>query len=243
MPTANPVPQTPAEERLNLDSRSAGGAGAFSGLLLQGAGRPATVVILLHGRVEGPDGPVVGWLRRKLNAAGYATLSLENPVPQSANEFADYVADVTGPNKLFPEAGARIVAAMAEMKQRGCVAAVLGGFSMGARMTSAFLASGIAGPLPVKGFIAIGIGVNGKGPLDSTTTLGKVKVPVIDVCGAADGEVAKTADKRAGIYRSAGGPDYATQVLAGEIGHNLAGAEAEAGKQILAWLAAHAPLA
>jgi predicted alpha/beta-hydrolase family hydrolase len=243
MQTASAVPHNPAEERLALDSSAAGGAGAFSGLLLRGAGKPATAVILLHGRVGGPDGPVVGWLRKALNAAGYSTLSLENPVPSSGGEFTDYAADVSGPNKLFPEAGARIQAAMAEMKRRGCEAAVLGGFSMGARMTSAFLASGTSGALPVKGFIATGIGVNGPGPLDATSTLGKVKVPVIDVCGAADGEVAKTADKRAGIYKAGGGRDYATHVLAGEIGHNLAGAEPEAQKQVLAWLAKHAPLA
>lgn len=238
-PTLHPA----AEERLQLDSRSAGGAGAFAGLLLQGAGRPATAVILLHGRVGGPDGPVVGWLRKALNAAGYATLSLENPVPQTGGEFADYVADVSGPNTLFPEAGARILAAITEMQRRGCGAVVLGGFSMGARMTSAFLASGNKSALPVKGFVGIGIGVNGKGPLDATSTLGKVKVPVIDVCGAADGEVAATANKRADIYSAAGGPDYTTRVLAGEIGHNLAGAETEAERQILAWLAKHAPLA
>lgn len=94
----------------------------------------------------------------------------------------------------------------------------------------------------MKGFIAIGIGVNGKGPLDATSTLGKVKVPVIDICGAADGEVAATVDRRAEIYRSSGGADYATYVLAGEIGHNLAGAEAQGQERILAWLARRVPV-
>lgn len=232
----------PPEEKLALDSSAAGGAGPFGGLLLAGAGRPATAVVLLHGRVGGPDGPVVGWLRRSLHAAGYTTASLENPVPPGG-EFADYVADVTGPNKLFPEAGARLATAVAEMKRRGCAAVVLGGFSMGARMTAAFLASGRDVALPVKGFIAIGIGVNGKGPLDATSTLGQVKVPVIDLCGAADGDVAKTAGRRAEIYRAGGGAGYAGHVLPGEIGHNLAGAEAQAEQHIRAWLAQQAPLA
>jgi len=213
-----------------------------AGLLLAGQRKPATAVVMLHGRVGGPDGPVVGWLRKALNAAGYSTLSLANPVPASGGEFSDYQADVSGANTLFPEAGARIAAGVAEMKQRGCEAVVLCGFSMGARMTSAFLASGKATALPVKGFIAIGIGVNGKGALDATTTLGQVKVPVIDVCGAADGDVAKTAGRRTEIYRAGGGPGYTSEVLPGEIGHNLAGAEAEAQKRILAWLAQHAPV-
>lgn len=234
--------QSATEERLVLDSRAAGGTGPFGGLLLQGTGRPATAVVFLHGRVGGPDGPVIGWLRRALNAAGYTTLSLENPAPGGAGEFSDYVADVTGPNKLFPEAGARIVTALAEMRQRGCASVVLSGFSMGARMTSAFLASGRDAALPVKGFIAIGIGVNGKGPLDATSTLGKIRVPVIDVCGGADGDVAKTAGRRAEIYRAGGGPGYATHLLPGEIGHDLAGAEAPAEQHIRAWLAQHAPL-
>ena len=213
-----------------------------AGLLLVASGKPSTAVIMLHGRVGGPDGPVVGWLRKALHAAGYSTLSLANPVPATGGEFADYQADVSGANTLFPEAGARIAAATAEMKRRGCEAAVVCGFSMGARMTSAFLASGKATALPVKGFIAVGIGVNGSGALDATTTLGQVKVPVIDVCGAADGDVAKTAGRRAEIYRAGGGPGYASEVLPGEIGHNLAGAEAEAQKRILAWLAQHAPV-
>ncbi len=213
-----------------------------AGLLLAGQGKPATAVVMLHGRVGGPDGPVVGWLRKALHAAGYSTLSLANPVPASGGEFSDYQADVSGPNTLFPEAGARIKAGVAEMQRRGCQAVVLCGFSMGARMTSAFLASNPSLALPVKGFVAIGIGVNGSGALDATTTLGRVKVPVIDVCGAADGEVAKTAARRAEIYRAGGGPGYASEVLPGEIGHNLGGAEAEAQKRILAWLAQHAPI-
>lgn len=214
-----------------------------AGLLLMGAGKPSTAVILLHGRVGGPDGPVVGWLRRSLHAAGYSTLSLENPVPATGDEFVDYQADVAGPDTLFPEAGARIAAAALDLKQRGCEAALLCGFSMGARMTAAYLASNPSPALPVKGFIAIGIGVNGKGVLDATTTLGRVRVPVIDVCGAADGDVAETAGRRAEIYRAGGGSGYASEVLPGQIGHDLAGAEAEAGKRILTWLSRYAPLA
>ena len=176
----------PVDENVALDSKTQGGAGPFAGLLLAGSGKPATGVVLLHGRVGGPDGPVVGWLRKTLNAAGYTTISLENPTPTTGGEFADYVADVTGPNKLFPEAGARIKTGIAELKKRGCQSVVVGGFSMGSRMTSAFLASDGKGALPIKGFVAVGIGVNGKGPLDATTTLGKVKVPAIDVCGAGE---------------------------------------------------------
>ena len=232
----------PVDENVALDSKTQGGAGPFAGLLLTGTGKPATGVILLHGRVGGPDGPVVGWLRKTLNAAGYTTISLENPVPTTGGEFADYVADVTGPNKLFPEAAARIKTAMAELKKRGCQAAVVGGFSMGSRMTSAFLASDGKGDLPIKGFIAVGIGVNGKGPLDATTTLGKVKVQTIDVCGAGDGDVATTAPQRADVYKAGGGPGYASHVLPGDIPHNLAGAEEAAKKAILAWLAKHAPV-
>jgi dienelactone hydrolase len=213
-----------------------------AGLLLMRQGKPAIAVVMLHGRVGGPDGPVVGWLRKALHAAGYWTLSLANPLPATGGEFSDYQADVSGANTLFPEAGARVAAGVAELKRRDCQAAVLCGFSMGARMTSAFLASNPRLALPVKGFIAIGIGVNGSGALDATTTLGRVKVPVIDVCGAADGEVARTSSRRAEIYRAGGGPGYTCEVLPGEVGHNLAGAESEAEKRILAWLSRQAPL-
>src|SRR4051812_15943983 len=86
-----------------LDSKAHGGTDTFSGLLKAGSAvKPA--IVLLHGRNSNPDGPVVGLLRKKLNAIGHTTLSIPNPLPKTGDEFADYVKDQGGENYVFPEA-------------------------------------------------------------------------------------------------------------------------------------------
>src|SRR3546814_13147553 len=97
-----------SDTALSLDSKADGGVGPFAALLLEGSGRPATGVVLLHGRNGNPDSAVVGPLRRSLNAAGYTTLSLQNPIPEAGDEFPNYVADLNGANRVFPEAFARV---------------------------------------------------------------------------------------------------------------------------------------
>src|SRR3546814_8399192 len=77
------------DEALSLDSAAEGGSGRFAALLLEGGGRPATGVVLLHGRNGNPDSAVVGPLRRSLNAAGYTTLSLQNPIPRSEEHTSE----------------------------------------------------------------------------------------------------------------------------------------------------------
>jgi dienelactone hydrolase len=231
------------DEELTLDSKAHGGKDSFKGLLLPGLGRPATGVVLLHGRGGNPDGAAVGFLRKSLNRAGYWTLSLANPIPKAGDEFANYVADLSGDNYVFPEACARVRAGLAALKARGVQSAVLAGFSMGGRMQVAFLAeSGGRASLPVKGLIALSIGVNGAGPLNTVNTLGLVPVPVIDVCGEADTDFAGSQKKRRDAYGAGAGKAFTAYIAKGNIPHNLAGAEAEVEREVLAWLAKVAPI-
>lgn len=237
-PAAPPID----DQALALDSIAHGGRDLFRALLLEGTGRPRTGVILLHGRNGNPDGAVVGFLRRSLNRAGYSTLSLANPVPKAGDEFPNYVADLAGENYVFPEAGARVRAGMAALKARGAEACVLLGFSMGGRMMAAFLAGGGQGPLPVKGLIALSIGVNGAGLLDTLNTLGRVVVPMLDACGEGDADVAGSLDKRQAAYGAGAGRTFARFVAKGAVPHNLAGAEAQVESEVLAWIARVAPV-
>ena len=218
-----------------LDSKPSGGAGAFQASLLKGdKGKPG--IALMHGRNSHPDGPVVGFMRRRLHEAGYTTLSIANPLPATGDEFADYVKDLDGPNFVFREAHARIKAGLTTFGAQQLSAAYLLGFSMGARLMSASLGSD-SGPLPVRGFIALSLGVNGPGPLNGATTLPKVAVPVLEICGEADADVAKSAPQRRAAYLSGPGRDYQQIVLPGKVPHNLGGSEEEVLKQVVGWIA------
>jgi len=220
---------------VRLDSKGEGGRGPFGALLLSGDPQLPGIV-LFHGRNSNPDGPVVGKLRRSLAAAGYTTLSLENPIPPTGDEFADYLTDVGGSNTVFPEASARTATALRELQRLNLRSGVLLGFSMGSRLLSAFLASDENERLPIVGFIGLGLGVNGAGPLNATTTLRNVRVPVLDVCGDADADVAKSAPARKASYEAGPGKSYRHVVLTGGIPHNFAGADAELERTVLDWL-------
>ena len=226
-----------------LDSKPYGGSGRFKAYLLEGKDKPATAVILLHGRHSNPsDGPVVSQLRRGLHEAGYTTLSLANPVPEK-DEFSNYVADIQGKNALFPEAYARLRAGMAALAKLGIADAVLLGFSMGARMHAAFLAEGNAGSLPVRGFVALSNGTNGVGPLNSANSLPKILVPVLDVYGEGDPLSAETAAARKAAYESGMGKSFIQVRVGNNAPHAFDGSEAEMGAAVRDWLKKIAPRA
>ena len=218
-----------------FDSKRFGGTGRFEAACLDGDSKKPGIV-LMHGRNSNPDGPVVGLMRRRLQEAGYTTLSIANPLPATGDEFADYVKDLEGPNFVFREAEARIRASLDALKSKQLASAYVLGFSMGARLISAALASGSVTGLEVRGFVALSIGVNGPGPLNAMMTLPKVAIPVLEICGEADADVAKTARDRRAAYLSGPGRDYQQIVLPGKVPHNFGGSEEEVLKQVVAWL-------
>lgn len=225
----------PSSETILLDPKTDGGRDSFRALALVGDPKLPGIV-LFHGRNSNPDGAVVGKLRRSLRDAGYSTLSLANPLPPSGDEFADYVNDVGGSNYVFSEANARAQAALRELSRRQLRSVVLLGFSMGSRLFSAFLATRETPNLLVVGFAALGLGVNGPGPLNATTTLPRVSVPVIDICGGGDVDVARAAPARKAAYQSGAGRSYQQVVIPGNVPHNFAGADGELNQAVLAWL-------
>src|SRR3546814_12495145 len=109
-------------------------------------------------------------------------------------------------------------------------------------MQSAFLAQAARLPVPVLGFAALSNGVNGVGPLDSRTTLGGVTVPVLDVSGAGDADVANAAAEREAAYRTGPGPAYTRVPIGNDAPHNFAGVESELERHVGAWIATVAPL-
>ncbi len=148
-------------------------------------------VILAHGKGLDPDSQVVGPLRQAINKElGFHTLSLQMPVipgKQKPGEFESYAP-------TFPDAYKRIQTAIDFLKnEKGVARVYLMGYSMGGRMTSAFLAkypdSGIVG------YIGVGLVAGGEEPLNTNLNLRKVKIPVLDVYAENDSD-AKFAENR-----------------------------------------------
>ena len=230
-----------AQEKIKLSSEKYGGAGSFNGLLLEGNGVANRGVVLMHGRNGNPDAVVVGLLRKSLNGLGYTTLSIENPVPAAGDEFPHYVADLKDRNYVFSETTSRVNAALAELKDRGVKEAVLLGFSMGSRLTAAYLAQKPSSPIPVRGLIALSGGTNGAGPLNIAASLPNVQQPVLDVCGQGDPDVASTAGARKSAYESGKGIQIWQVTLEGAVPHNFAGKEKELTGTVHAWITGIAP--
>lgn len=138
------------------------------------AGRnSAAAVILAHGRGLGPDTQVVGPLRKEINRElGFHTLSLQMPVLRT-NDYTAYVS-------VFPDAFNAIQAAIDCLTgEKGVRRIYLMGYSMGARMTTAFIAER---PTPViVGYIGVGLLKGGDRPLDANKNLLRFNIPVIDI--------------------------------------------------------------
>ena len=92
-------------------------------------------VIVVHGLGLNPDWGLIGVLRTALADRGFATLSVQMPVLAADAPAADYV-------DLYPEAGARLSAALAWLHERGYAKIAVVSHSLGAAMTDAWLAHG-----------------------------------------------------------------------------------------------------
>ena len=92
-------------------------------------------VIVVHGLGVNPDWSLINVVRTSLADHGFATLSVQMPVLAADAPAADYV-------DLFPEAGARLSAALAWLHEHGYAKVAVVSHSLGAAMTDAWLAHG-----------------------------------------------------------------------------------------------------
>ena len=95
-------------------------------------------VVIVHGLGVNPDWDLIGVLRTALADHGFATLSVQMPVLAADAPAADYV-------DLYPEAGARLSAALDWLHRRGYAKIAVVSHSLGAAMTDAWLAHGVGG--------------------------------------------------------------------------------------------------
>jgi len=195
------------------------------GEYLEGKGSKVAV-ILAHGQGLDPDSQVVGPLRKAINKElGFHTLSLQMPVVPGAktpDKFLEY-----GPT--FPEAYKAIQAGIDFLKkEKGVERIYLMGYSMGGRMTTAFLAQNPEGR--VAGYIGVGLLAGGKEPLNTNLNLKKIKVPVIDIHADSD------PDAKGAAFRKPFVSDRYKQVVISGAKHDYRGYDNEVATAVTAWL-------
>jgi len=190
--------------------------------LLQGK-ETTTAVVLAHGIGGGPDAKVVGPLRKAINKElGFYTLSLQMPVLPGKDFRAHAPA--------FPDAYKTIQAGIDYLtKEKGVKRIYIVGYSMGARMTSAFLAEQ---PHPaVVGFIGVGVLEGGGEPLDANQNLRRVRLPVIDIYADKTPLDLRSAENRQSLVS-----DSYRQIRIEGADHSFRGYDERVAQVIIAWL-------
>jgi len=119
------------------------------------------------------------------------------------------------------------------LKAKGVKRIYLIGHSMGARMTSAYLAR--RGNPAIVGFVAMGAWSGGGDIFNSTKHIAQLRMPVLDVYGTAEGEDVKNATARETSIRTM--PDY-QQLPIHAVNHQMQGHEEELIKGVAEWIQA-----
>lgn len=165
-------------------------------------------IVVMHGIGIHPDWPqVVNPLRVGLSEAGWHTISLQMPVLENGAKGEDYLP-------LMTEVGPRIEAAIKHLQKAGAKKIILVSHSLGAQMTSNYLANRPEPKAedqeaaPIIAYVAIGMGES------NAELLSKIKLPVFDIYGSEDLDgVVKSAPDRA--KASAENKSYQQEKVAG----------------------------
>lgn len=197
-------------------------AEAPAGEYLEAKGATAAV-ILAHGRGQGPDGQVVGALRHAINReAGLHTLSVQLPV-LATRDYLAYAATYPDAYKTFQSAIDYLT------KEKGIKRIYIMGYSLGARMTTSFLATR---PVPeVVGYIGVGVLEGGGELLDANLNIHKLNVPVIDLYADST-----PLDLTSAENRKAWVGDRYKQVRIRGANHSFRGYDSALAEAIVAWI-------
>lgn len=233
---------------ITLDSTAESGNSSFSAELLTTSCAKVGIV-MFHGRGSTPTGPVVTEISDSLNRAGYTTLSIANPLPlNQQTDFNSYIDDVNANNYVFPEAYARMRTAINHLESQGVEQVVVAGFSLGSRLATAHVARGQIDELPIIGLVGVGMYGTSIEPLNISTTIDEVSVPVLDVYGDTDTNAVNTAVTRQNAYNAGTGTNYTQSSLVCISGlncHQLEGIKGDDSKlfeiELIAWMQSFAP--
>lgn len=156
-----------------------------------GAGDRA--VLLLHERGAHADYPgPINTLRHGLSRQGWATLSLQLPVPAPQAATADDVSYLDGSK-------ARVQAGLEWLRSKGAKRIVLIGHGLGAAVAADLLGNAAPPLTGVVGFVGVSMAayVERDPRLNIPQSLAKIRLPVFDIYGARDLPIVRdTAPKR-----------------------------------------------
>jgi predicted alpha/beta-hydrolase family hydrolase len=183
-------------------------------------------VVLAHGQGLDADSHVVSPLRKAIHSElGYHTLSLQMPTiagNRSPDTFQQYAS-------TFPDAYTRIQAALDFLKnEKGVERIYLMGYSMGARMTSAFLANHPGSG--VVGYIGVGLLAGGPEPLNTNINLRKIRIPVLDIYAENDRDAQFAENRKAMVS------DRFVQVPIAGAKHDYRGYDQQVAQAVTTWL-------
>jgi predicted alpha/beta-hydrolase family hydrolase len=183
-------------------------------------------VILAHGQGLDADSHVVSPLRKAINKElGYHTLSLQMPTlagKRSPELFQEY-------ESTFPDAYKRIQTGIDFLrKDKGVERIYLMGYSMGGRMTTAYLANNPQAG--VDGYIGVGLLGGAEAPLNSNINLRKVKIPVIDIYAENDSDAKFAANRKNFVS------ERFVQVPIAGAKHSYQGYEGQVVEAVTSWL-------
>lgn len=188
--------------------------------------------IIVHGIGAHPNWPeVIHPLRSQLPDHGWTTLSVQMPILENQAEARDY-------EPLFAEVGPRFNAAVQYLKKQGIENIVIISHSMGAAMSSYYLANNPKHG--IRAFVGIGMNRSSSNKMDNATNLRKINIPVLDMYGSRDLEgVLASVKKRAQGANKAGNKNY-QQVKIEGADHFFNGKADTLVDQVHTWLDHHA---
>lgn len=180
------------------------GGQRFFGIYTAAQGRTtrggAVIVPDFGANADWPD--VVQPLRRRLPRGGWATLSVQLPIPVSDAPIAAYGREVAGAEQ-------RVAAAIAYLRAQKLKPIVLIGHGLGAAICAQALASGQA--KGIAALVAVGMASMAalQPPLYVPAQLHELKLPVLDLYGGRDlDRVLRMAPKRLAAAREAHNTRY-----------------------------------
>lgn len=207
------------------------GENDFLGIMTE-AGEAKGSVLILHGRGFHPDwAAVVQPLRVGLVEQGWNTLSIQMPVLDKSAKYFDYV-------DIFPNAGPRIEAALAHLRETYGGRIVIVAHSCGSHMAQHWiLKKGDKVLDQFDAYIGIGMGATDyQQPMVEPFALDRMKMPVLDVY--ADGDypaVLRMARERSDMIWRGANPLSRQEVVA-SAGHYFEDRGGELTATVADWL-------
>ncbi len=186
-------------------------------------------MIVVHGIGVHPNWEqVIRPIRVEMVESGWRTLSIQMPILRNEATAKEY-------EPLFDEVPERFAAAIEYLRSKGAERIVIVAHSLGAAMSSWYLAGDDSGD--ISALVIIGMNADAESmPVDTALALQRIKVPVLDLYGEEDLDaVVSTSAKRASAAHTGGNPDYLQVEIAGA-DHFFDGQEDLLLEQIEGWL-------